>query len=202
VDAIKSSQASKNINHSLAKKALPKGGDNDVEATSILAARFVENILETAKRNLERDGRLSPVLFLRMKNGRRQAWLLHPPRTAQERSEYFFRVGATLHKEGLPVEEAVTLMEAWFVEVQKAPQALSIPPSQHPRRRECIVLFGRDVGKGRSTFVLAPFSKDREGKPVWEPAPFESSDAPRGEQMAFVGLIDDLFAGYLSEGIT
>ena len=98
-----------------------------------------------ARKNLETDGRLYPVLFLRFDDGERAVYPLELAKTTAEKYAYFAALGAALHRVGKAVQEAVFLSESWFLEVQKTVSALDIPPSRHPQRREAIVVMGRDA---------------------------------------------------------
>jgi hypothetical protein len=197
VDAIKASQASTSITHSLAKKGLTERGCICLETRSILSSQYLETILAIAKKNLAQDGFLQPVLFLQLTNGRRLLYTGELPKTSKGRAAAFLKVGKWVRREGKEVDEAMFLCESWFVDAQ-APAALRIRPSHHPLRQEAIFMAGRDLSKTRVAVVVAPFRRDENNKPIWEPLLAESDNAPSSEGVGFVGLIDSFFAGYRS----
>jgi hypothetical protein len=166
---------------------------------SILQAEFINLILEIAKKNLMHDGRLDAVLFLELSNQQRLVHALEAlPHKPDERALQLFRLGTLFRHEGKELAAAVLLVEAWFLEPKKAPGSLEIAPHAHPLRQEAIMIAGRDLKKTRITFVVAPFKRDRDNRPVWQPIQLAVYNVKREAGTGFVGLIDDFFAGYLT----
>jgi hypothetical protein len=134
---------------------------------SILKREFIEMVLATAKKNLEKDGWLQPVLFLQFTGGQRAVCPLGLPKVSDAKQAYFAALGASLHQAGKAIHEAAFLSESWFVEAQKAVSALDFAPSRHPQRQEAIVVIGRDAGRQRVSSVVQPFTRQAENRPVW-----------------------------------
>jgi hypothetical protein len=165
-----------------------------MQSGSILGKEFIEVMLATARKNLETDGYLCPVLFLRFEGGERAIYPLELARSSAEKRAYFAALGAALHRAGKAVQEAVFLSESWFLEVQKTVSALDIQPSRHPQRREAILVMGRDADGERVSSVVQPFSHQGHGQPIWGELALATYNTAAGTGFRQVGLLDDLFA--------
>jgi hypothetical protein len=155
-----------------------------------LAAGFVERILKIAKKNMEQDGFVNPVLFLGQIDGRHFVMPLDLPPTAPDRVRFVQALGLDLLAKGMVLQEAVLIMESWMV--RRRELTLSIPPSQDPQRQEAIVIIGRNAAKTQTTMVLQPFVRTESGTIVWdEPiADVQTSPSPSNH---FTGILDYLF---------
>lgn len=160
---------------------------------SILAPEFVETVLTAAKENLNRDGYLSPVLFLHLEGGGRVMFSLRLPETPEEKQAYFAGIGLATYQAGQRIQEAVFVSEAWYVDVSEEGTVPDIAPSQHPKRREAITIVGRNADKSRISFVIQPFSRDSQNQPLWEEMPLARYNVATDEDVHPVGLIDYLF---------
>lgn len=154
---------------------------------SIVTQEHFEGIVRIAKENLIKDGSLVPVLFVRLDSGTMEVGALDLPHSADERRAYLFGVGRTLREKGKVIDEAVLVMEGWFVEADKAVSPLSVPPSQHPQRQEAIVVIGRDAKKTRLISLIQPFGRNDQHEPIW-------GQVKVIDGMRAVGLLDALFA--------
>jgi len=159
---------------------------------SILTKDFLKPILATARKNLEADGRLYPVLFLHWGDGKLAAGLVQLPATSEEKRAYFTSLGLSLGQQGKKIHEAVFVAESWFVMAQK-PASLDISPSQHPERREAIIIVGRDAAATRYSLLVQPFGRDGEGRPVWHELAVATCNAPMDKGYRPGGLLDYLF---------
>jgi hypothetical protein len=160
---------------------------------SILAEAFCEHLFTTARKNLERDGFLAPVMFVNV--GTRSPVivpLMYPP-SSQEKQRYFIELGIRFRTLGQTILEAVMLMESWTVNAQTAPSALRFLPSQHPSRREAIALIGRNATNNCVTFVMQLFTKGKNNHLVWGERPMAFYNKPAEEAAQPSGLLDYLF---------
>ncbi len=165
-----------------------------MENTSILDRPFVENILTTARHNLEMDGALVPMAFARLGDH-----LVVPvglpdlPNDGDPKRMLLIGLGAKLRAQGQEINEAIMLVETWFVDGLKHPNAAKTRPSQHPARQEAIVVVGRNAANTRHTTVIQPFMRDDDNQPVWLPIPVADYNMSGANSMQAVGLLDFLF---------
>jgi hypothetical protein len=161
---------------------------------SILTKSFVTDMLETAQDNLSRDGYLVPVLMVKTTKGKGRIIELRDLMRAknhQQKRLYIATIGKKLQeKDG--VKEALLFLEGWYVDPLE-PGALQIPPSEHPARREAIVVIGRNAKYTRTTMVVQPFTRDKDNKPVWEAMPIARYNQPSALGSRPMGLLDYLF---------
>lgn len=161
---------------------------------SILAQELIENILRQARQNLKKDGALSPMLFLRFKEGERGIMPLDLPDTHEERELYFRAIGLSFLSAGKMIEEALFVSETWYVSVEKEQRlSLDVAPSKHPRRREAITIVGRDQPRSRYSMVIQPFGRDGHQKPVFESLAVAEYNTFGTLTSGPVGLLDHLF---------
>ncbi len=162
---------------------------------SILTQTFVRGILASARENLRKDGFLVPVLFLRLRSGDRGMLpLLNLPATHEEKGMYFAGLGLLIEQAGEQLAEAVMVSESWYVSQTDAQAFLDVSPSQHPNRKEAIVVVGRDATKTRQAHVIQPFTRDRQNRPVFlaiDVEEYPTAEEPSETQA--VGLLDYLF---------
>ena len=175
---------------------MPVEKEKPPQSESILGQEFVETVLQVARVNLERDGALHPVLFLRLRSDERMVMLLKElPNTAGERQEYFTALGLALRHTGRRIDEAVFMSESWYVEMEEGGAEIDVAPSQHPQRREAITVIGRDDRRTRLTHVLQPFHRGDQNQPIFDERPMEEYNIPAGKFPQAVGLVDYLFDG-------
>lgn len=174
---------------------MPKRGEHlSAEEESILSQEFVEGILKQAKENLQNDGTLVPMLFLRFKEGEGGMMPLDLPDTHAERKMYFTAIGRSFLAEGKNLDEALFLSETWYVEAEKDERlTLDVAPSEHPRRREAITIVGRDAPRTRYTMVIQTFGRDRHHQPVFGPPTLADYNVFGTPTSGPVGLLDHLF---------
>ena len=165
-----------------------------MQKKSMLGKEYIERLLAIAKTNLKRDGRLAPVLFFKFTGGERTTCLPDLPEGSAERQACFADLGASLHRAGKTICEAVFLAEGWFVDVKKTGAALTVAPSQHPQRQEAIVIIGRDASGERLSSVIQPFTRRGEDRPVWEKLAMASYNTTPETGLRTAGLLDCLFA--------
>ena len=164
-----------------------------MKSTSILAKAVVDAHLRTARQNLERDGFLQPALFLHLAGDQTLVMPLSLPKTSEQKASYFLHIGRYLVERGLVPSEALLLSESWWVAVQEAPAALEIPPSEHPSRRQAIILIGRSADNRRYAQVVQPYTRDAHKRPVWQPVQFAVYEEDKTAEFSSVGLLDYLF---------
>lgn len=159
---------------------------------SILSFENVQRILATAKENLKCDKFLQPVLFIQLATGEHLAAPVELSGTTAEKVFSIRRISYSLLEEGKTIEEAILLGEGWFV-AAKEPHELSVPPSQHPDRREAIFLMGRNAKKTRIISIVQPFVWGANGEPIWQHIELNDHDGQPGRDTDQVGLLDYLF---------
>jgi hypothetical protein len=165
-----------------------------MNAYSILAEEFVEKVLIIAKRNLETDGYLAPVLFVRTESGEANLIPLRLPRTPDQKQLYFRALGSSLRHSGKLIQEALMLSESWFVQAKKSPEAWNIRLSQHPDRKEAITALGRNVDRSRYTSVVQPFDRTERDKLSWATPEVTLYNEPCGNGSFPIGMLDYLFS--------
>ncbi len=180
---------------------MPVEKEKPSQSESILAQPFVETVLQAARVNLERDGALHPVLFLQLESSEQMVMLLKEfPDTVEERQEYFTALGMALPHTGRRIDEAVFVSEAWYVGMEEGRTEFDVAPSQHPQRREAIVVMGRDAARTRLTHVLQPFHRGDQNQPIFDQRAMEEYNIPADQFPQAVGLVDYLFDGERGNG--
>jgi hypothetical protein len=161
---------------------------------SLLTKEMTERWLKAACENFERAGFLFPVLFLDVtEKGRIIHMLTELPNTPEQKQAYFAKIGAQYWHQGQLIREAVLLMESWMVLVQESPGAFRMQPSQHPNRKEVLVLIGRDAANTRSTKVIQSFTREPTNKLTWSKPMITVYNEPVKQENRVQGLLDDLF---------
>lgn len=160
---------------------------------SILAKVFCEHIFTTARKNLEHDGFLAPVLFVNVGTSGPVIVPLKYSLSPQGKQRYFMELGIQFRILGQTILEAVMLMESWTVNAQTAPSVLRFPPSQHPSRQEAVVLLGRNATNTIVTFVMQVFTKGNNNHLVWGEMPMALYNKPAEMAARPSGLLDYLF---------
>lgn len=162
---------------------------------TILSKEHITQNLEVVKSIMENEGRLEPVVFIKLSNGNKIVTSLDTiSKTSDSDLKMFYLKllkKAIVNKHNAEIEEAVMLLETWFV-TAKDNNYLSSMPSQHPERKEAIVICGRNKDKSKISFVLQPFEK-RGKKIKWLDKALESYQANKSTSMGFEGLVDYLF---------
>lgn len=164
-----------------------------MQTLTILAQPFVDAILGTAKRNVEADGFLTPVVFVQFANGERIVCPLKLPNTPDEKRRYFINLGCEFRQAGRIIQEALALLEGWYVDARTAASTLQFAPSQHPQRQEALVVIGRNAEQTRSTSVIQPFGRGDQNRPVWEAPAMAEYNVPASGACQPAGLVDYLF---------
>lgn len=150
--------------------------------------------MKGASENLRKDGFLQSVLFLRLQSGERGILPLELPNTHEEKEIYFARLGISIEGAGKAIDEALFLSESWYVSQDDAQGFPNLSPSQHPNRREAIIVVGRNALETRQAFVIQTFDRDAQNRPVLGEVEVEEyqDEESRIDKRA-VGLLDYLF---------
>lgn len=149
-------------------------------------------LLQQARLNLEKDGSLTPMLFVKLHTGEDLIGEIQLPDDSEQKRLMFSAIGRDIQAEHGSIEEAILLSEIWYVDAREAPNASQYPPSQHPSRQEAIVMVGRNKAKTRSAIVIQTFTRNEHNAPVWS-EPHVNIVKPGTEGMAAEGLLDYLF---------
>ena len=162
------------------------------EETTLFQKETLLGILQEGRKNLEQAGSLQPVLIIELSNGKGFISFLEMPDDTATKYRMFQTIGKKIHAEQGTIKDAVLLTESWIVEAMNAPDATKYMPSQHPCRKEAIVLVGRNVDQTRSAIVIQTFTKDEHNAPVWS-EPQVSIRKSNTKGMVAKGLLDALF---------
>ena len=162
------------------------------EESNILGKTTLLDLLKEARNNLEGDGTLQPMLFIELSIGKGIILPLEIPNDSAVKYRMFQSIGNHVREQKGAIKDAVLLCETWIVEAKEAPDATKYMPSQHPCRKEAIVLVGRNADKTRSAIVIQTFTRDEHNAPVWsDPQVSISKSYTKG--MVAKGLLDALF---------
>jgi len=162
------------------------------EKLSLLSEETILNMLETGRKNLEKDGSLVPVLFIELSNGQSLMSPLQMPDNSATKYRMFQSIGQKIRAQEGAIKNELLIVETWFVNAQEAPDATKYMPSQHPSRQEAIVLMGRNAEKTRSALVIQSFTRDEHNAPIWAAPDITTSDE-KSQGLVAQGLLDALF---------
>lgn len=168
--------------------------DPSKKGESILAQGFVEFVLDQAKEGIRVHGHLEPALFLRVESGERMIvplTLLEHLETTGEKQEYFAALGLSARLAGHRVREALLVSEVWYVRPEE--DTLNVAPSRHPKRKEAIVIVGRDAQGALLSHVIQPFGRGTQNQPVFEPLAVAEYSVSPEEEYQVTSLVDYLF---------
>lgn len=163
---------------------------------SLLSKSVIDGFVQAAQDNLQRDGHLEPMCFLRFTKDEVMGIplsTLGPGDTAEERQQAMLRLRQQVSAAGAVVHEAVMLLETWYLEAKDTDPSCTVPPSEHRARQEAIVIVGRNTNQTRTTMVIQPFSRDEHKRLVWGEPPVAYYNQPPGGEHSFSGLLDFLF---------
>ena len=158
----------------------------------ILEKEVLLDLLKDGRTSLEESGTLRPMLFIELSNGEGIISPLQMPDESDEKYRMFYEIGRQIRLKFGAIQNAVTMSETWTVYANEAPDATKYPPSQHPCRREAILLVGRNADKTRSACVIQTFTRDEHNAPVWSEPQVMISDSGK-EGTVTQGIIDALF---------
>jgi hypothetical protein len=161
------------------------------EESVILGRAMLLDLLKDARKTLEEDSTLQPILFIELSIGKGIICPLVMPDNSAGKYRMFQVIGNHVREQKGAIKAAVLLTETWIVMAKEAPDATKYMPSQHPCRQEAIVLVGRNADKTRSAIVIQTFTRDEHNSPVWSEPQVIISDSP--QDLAAEGLLDALF---------
>lgn len=161
------------------------------EESTILGKATLLDLLKEARKNLEENGTLQPMLFIELSIGKGVIFPLEMPDDSAVKYRMFQAIGNHVREQKGAIKGAVLLCETWTVMAKEAPDATKYMPSQHPCRQEAIVLVGRNADKTRSAIAIQTFSRDEHNAPVWSEPQVTISDSP--QELVAKGLLDALF---------
>ena len=180
-----------------------KKGENKIKTKngsdfSLIDKDFIKSIVKTAKMNIEKDGELTPVFFIRMKNKKENVItpMLLDTNDSEVKARRVTAMGKVL-KEKLndDIEEAVMLSDAYMIIADKKGKMINntLPVRDNPTRTECIVIMGRN--KDRSRMVIGTLPYRRKGKSIFFIKEHKKLEFSGGkEKLQSVGLVDYLFS--------
>ena len=158
---------------------------------SILAQEFIDQMLAIARQNLESEGGLTTVVFLRFDDPVVHVMDVNLPETADARYVAIRHLGRQLRRHG-QLQEAVMVMDSWYVAGADGANGLHTPPSQHPRGQQAILAVGRNADNSHMSLVVQPYQQAEKGW-IWQKPLITHYDQPADATNRVEGLLDDLF---------
>ncbi len=144
----------------------------------------VNSFKEKAKEFLLTDGRVDPVVFAFLPNGKVMVCDMCFEDNEEKKAK-FTALSELLKENG--VTACVTVYEAWYVPKEKIEnQNKIIPPSEHPGREEAILVMGRTPGRIYS--VCVPFSRNDKVIQFGKEVVGDTNDGYRVEDNLLKGL--------------
>ena len=138
-----------------------------MDSASILIKPVIDKWLQDAKKYLKKDGYLAPMLLVKFTNNQVMSIALTDlvqTNDFQLKRLYFTTVGNKLRDKHGEIDEAVMIVEGWYVRGG----TLNVLPSKHPLRQEAICIIGRNASKTRVTSVIQPFVRGKNKQPLWK----------------------------------
>ena len=148
---------------------------------SILTKKTIQDVLVIAKDNLEKDGSLLPVIHVNCKGKIVIVGL--PLDDLIDRRKLFTGLGIKLRNAVGEIDEALFVSETWYYKADKD-EKLDIRPSQHPNKKEAIMLVGRNKSGKKQVLAMQPYIKVK-GKYVYLKKDVDADGA--------TGVLDYLF---------
>lgn len=153
--------------------------------------------MEAALDNLLKDGKVAPTAFLFFADKSATVQALRKfPSDSNQRANYMYGLGKLFREEyHKTIKIAYMVLEGWMAPSLKVGSKFT-RPSQHPKRKECIFLMGRNSGNSRQTSVIRTFEKSG-GKYTVEliPKMKDMYNHDTSDGLKFQGLLDHLFEG-------
>lgn len=164
-----------------------------MKSISVLSQEFIEMLLTHARRQLENDCKLVALLFLRFDDERVVFAKEELPEQHEERRRVMRRIGQHMRSRGENIQEALLVVNSWFVAGRDGIDGLSTAPSQHPRRQAAIVASGRNAEDSKHSIVVQPYDVNDDNSLVWLEPMIAHYDHPTDAKNRVIGLVDDLF---------
>lgn len=162
------------------------------EESVIFGKTALFDLLKDARKTLEENGTVKPMLFLELSNGAGFITALQMPGEQKLKYRMFQEIGETIQLCGVAIEDAILLTETWIVPLTEATDVDKDISSQHPCRQQAIALIARNAARTHVAIVIQTFSIDEHNAPVWSEPRVIISDSPKTE-MASLGPLDALF---------
>lgn len=164
-----------------------------MKSISILSQAFIEMLLKQAREQLENDGKLLALLFLRFDDERVVFTREELPEQHEERRRVMRLIGQHMRSRGENIQEALLVVNSWFVAGRDGVEGLSTAPSQHPRRQAAIVASARNAEDSRYSIVVQPYDVPDDNSLVWREPMIAQYNQPTDVNQRVEGLVDDLF---------
>jgi hypothetical protein len=164
-----------------------------MKSTSALSQELIEILLKLARQQLEYEGKLLALLFFKFDDGRVVLIREELPEQHEERRRVIWRIGHHMRSRGENIQEAVMVVNSWFVAGRDGIDGLSTAPSQHPQRQAAIVASGRNAEDSRHSIVVQPYDVNDDNSLVWREPMIAHYDHPTDAKNRVSGLVDDLF---------
>lgn len=158
---------------------------------SLLSEESIKRHIEFAQEVLENQGYLSVQLVFHFHSGEKASVIIEKNLSEpDEKRAAIQALGQQLRARHGGIREVIFISESWITN-SSIPDADKIRPSQHPARREAIIVAGRN--EDNSCFALATqfFSREGEDELVWHEIVVHQCD--EGDGQVFGGILDYLF---------
>jgi hypothetical protein len=161
---------------------------------SILSKTYIQRLLIESYQNMCWHIEIEPRLVMQTKTGETSPLLLQIPQDAKAKHMYMYAVGVTFAEViGMPTA-ALLISDSWYVDASKAPQAMSIPPSQHPARQNAIIVAGRTADNLVHSMVVHPYTIE-QCRVVFDKTAHEVYEEKRGIEDTSSSILDAFFEG-------
>lgn len=164
-----------------------------MKSISALSQELIETLLKLARQQLQYEGKLLALLFFRFDNERVVLMREELPAQHEERRRVIRRIGHHMRSREGNIQEAVMVVNTWFVAGRDGIDGLSTAPSQHPLRQSAIVASGRNAEDSRHSIVVQPYDVNNDNSVVWLEPMMAHYDHPTDAKNRVIGLVDDLF---------
>lgn len=119
----------------------------------------------------------------------------------EEKHGFMQQVGAQFAEKKMIPAAIFHGSEAWYVQAESKDKQvdMSIRPSQHPNKKECIMVAGCSVGRDYKSFDIIPISRDAEGYLIKsdDPSPSTAMPGAQSEPYLLYAFFQDFCEYYL-----
>ena len=158
---------------------------------SLLCEAIAKSVMAVARRNLEEDGYLMSVLFIRITQEEAFSIPLtdfHRLRQVEARQAAMISIGKQLRDKGYTIAEAAMVLHGRTIKKQEL-----VHPRQHLFRQDALLYIGRNASNTFATTVLQPFTRDANDRPIWAEISEPQYNVATEPSTRPTGLLDYLF---------
>ena len=137
----------------------------------------IKEVANIAKKLLEKDKELVPILFVEDIKGKKIGITLSKFGADKEHDKYKMMrdAGIAISEKGVNVKEIVLVAESWIAEAKKEEDAKNIVPSECLDRKEAIVVSRWNISNNEREIHIQIFERDND-KIIWKEIKDEKMD--------------------------